>query len=107
VPVVARAVLSRRLQHRDHAITYLGWARDRGALEALERLLSDSAEHEEIRAAALESIACITVARGDSLAAQWIHGTGALSQAASRVFDGPRCPLDERTFLDALLSRHD
>ena len=106
VPAVIAAVRDRTMPRRAYAIGYLGWAADQRALPVLEEILADSTERPDMRAVALEAIACIRIAAGDSLAALIGQDTTALGQAASRVFDGPECMFEGRSIWDAMSHTH-
>ena len=106
VPLVSAAIADRSFPNRRYAIGYLGGTGDPRAIPALERLVTDSLETDYIRADALESLACISSAKADSLAIPLLKASRTLSNAASQVFDGPFCSLSKRTFWDALLARH-
>jgi hypothetical protein len=107
VPIVTNAVQDRAFPYRRYALSYLAWASDSRALSTLEAIFADTSEIDYFRSDALEGIACIRAQRADSLATQIAGDTGILGMTARMILDGPKCPIRERSFWDAMFGYHD
>jgi hypothetical protein len=85
VPLLVSEVRKKELPNRTDAIRFLGNRRAKPALPALEAIVADESEHDEIRAGALEAILLIDRTRGLSLAVDHRGRGDALGSSAKEL----------------------
>jgi hypothetical protein len=95
VPLLVSEVRRKELPNRHDAIRFLGSRRARPALPALEAIVADESERDEIRADALEAILLIDRTRGLRLAVDHRGRGDALGSSAKELVH------------DSDLARHD
>lgn len=105
VPLVLEAVADKEMHLRRYAISYLGMARQREAIPALEGIVLDDSEIYYFRADALESLCRIDPSRASALASQFVGRSDLLGDVARSIAAG-QYDRYERTWWEAFRSIH-
>ena len=107
VRVVIERVKDKKMPRRRYAIGFLGNGSYSQALPALQTILQDSSEIDYFRSDALHSIYQIDGALGLKYAQSYRNESNDLGRVSQDLLSQKRFVPSRRTYLDALLGRHD
>lgn len=107
VPVVIEKVKEKKMVRRRYAIGFLGNGSYTQALPVLKTILQDSSELDYFRSDALHAIYQIDASSGLQLAQSYRNEPNFLGQASQDLLSERHLLPHRRSYLDALLGRHD
>ena len=107
VPLVIERVKDKNMPRRRYAIGFLGNGSYTQALPVLETILQDSSEQDYFRSDALHSIYQIDAGLGIKYAQLHRSESNDLGKVSQDLLSRKRLVPEIRTYLDALLGRHD
>lgn len=105
--IVVKEVSRRDMPRRRYAIGFLGNAGYAGATPILKAIVDDETEHDYIRADALKAVYQVDRSLGSQLAQLHVKRHDDLGEMARHIMNRSGVAAARRTYLDALLRRHD
>jgi hypothetical protein len=106
-PLITAAVVDREMKHRRYALAYLGCAGYAPAQEAIRRILTDDTERDYFRADALEALWRLDRNEGEALAQTYRTREDALGQMAVKLIETGSPWAECRSWIAALMRRHE
>jgi hypothetical protein len=107
VPLVIERIKDKTMPRRRYAIGFLGNGSYSQSLPGLQTILQDSLELDYFRSDALHSIYQIDEALGLQYAQKYRYESNNLGKVSQDLLSQKVLVPDHRTYLDALLGRHD